>query len=141
MSARSHKYVWKKRVNGEWRYYYDNNDKPDKGLSIKNVQRSKLTSETTFDNGKGKKKQINSTTYFVNTKGSGVGGEIVDKDTYNRSTHMLYWKNEAVADVGRRAVKDAKKYTSKKTKEFKSDGAHLVRKGKSFVNKLVKKWR
>lgn len=32
---KEHKYAYKKLVNGKYRYYYDDDDTPDKGLSIK----------------------------------------------------------------------------------------------------------
>lgn len=131
-----HKYAYKKLVNGKYRYYYDDDDVPDKGLSIKNLNRWKLTLASGLNSADGSfSKSYNSTSYYVNPtmnyyrqKQSNTHTP-VSKDIYDHADAMLFYKNEPVKDVLKRKYSEVEK-SAKKT----------ISKGKRTVEKTIKKF-
>lgn len=129
------KYATKKKVNGKWRYYYDDTGKgkPKKGLSINDATRSTLTTMgvTTYGIGKG----------WLNDN------EQVSKDVYNHADKVILYNGEPVVDIAKRKVgeaqksvgKTAKKTTSvisKKSKDITKTASKQINKAKKWLSKL-----
>lgn len=130
-AAKDHKYVRREWKNGEWRYYYDNDDQADKGLSVKVMPKTKITSRfglNTSADGKGTKV----TTYRV-------GSQSVDKAVYDHTkTVGLYYKNEPVTDIGARAVKKATKTMNTILNDATDTISNFIKKGRSMISNFIK---
>lgn len=64
-----YKYAYKKKINGKWRYYYDDDNKRDKGFSIKNFRRSSLELSGGLSMpGSNKSRKYHTTTYYLDRK-------------------------------------------------------------------------
>lgn len=118
------KYATKKKVNGKWRYYYDDTGKgkPKKGLSINDMGRYKVT-------------QFGNTSYSV-----GRFGEEVSKDVYDHGGETLLYNGEPVKDIAKRKSGEAKKSVSKsrkimseKIKDLSKTASKQISKGKSWI--------
>lgn len=129
---RSHKYVKKVWKNGSWRYYYDNDSKPDKGFSYKKV--NKGNSEINGSAMGIPNSDFKVTSYYVSVGKHNSMSDLfnkeneVSKDIYDHSKSGLFYKNELVEDIAKR-----------KYKEFKKTSSNAIKKGKKFVESLMSK--
>lgn len=121
------KYATKKKVNGKWRYYYDDTGKgkPKKGLSINDATRSTLTT-------------MGVTTYGIG-KGWLGNNERVSKDVYDHADKVILYNGEPVVDIGKRKVNEAKKAIKPVAKKVDKKLTVIYKKEKDFVKKSVKK--
>ena len=71
MRRNGHKYIWKERKNGEWRYYYDDDLKRDKGFSIKTPSRTTMSFSGNFGSGPSK----SSKSYYVDMENNNLFGK------------------------------------------------------------------
>ena len=131
------KYATKKKVNGKWRYYYDDTGKgkPKKGLSINNMDRYKTTFTGSMS-APGVKSQSYSNTYY----NVGKIGEETSKDVYDHGDATLLYNGEPVKDIAKRKSGEAKKSISKsrkimseKVKDLSKTASKQINKGKSWL--------
>lgn len=109
---KNHKYAWKEFKNGSWRYYYDDDNKPDKGFSIKKISKVKSQNDTYSRSPNGRLKVKTSKRYYVGGN-SRNKSQRVSKDIYDHAGSSLYYKNEPVKDIVKRNLKEMKKATSR----------------------------
>ena len=62
----------------------------------------------------------------------------VDKATYEHSKHNLFYKNEPVADIGRRFIRNSKHSMSKHVKDVKRNASRTISFGMEFVKRRLK---
>lgn len=126
--TKAHKYVWRKKVNGKWRYYYDTDGKPDKGFSLQTISSKTRIDTSNKSDSDGMKNGTRGDTRYTlrNSFGGAIGGR-TDHQSWEHAktgTH-LYYNNELVSDIMKRSLSNVKKYY-----------AYAIDKGKSFVRKL-----
>lgn len=140
--SKDHKYVYKKMVNGKWRYYYDDDDKPDKGLSYKKMDKWKMENDIAITAPGVKTVSKKNTTYSLSIDGV-KGRQQVSKDEWDNAGTGLYYKNEPVKNIAKRTVSDIKKSASKqidKGQKFITSTLNKAEKGiKGVVSKVKKK--
>lgn len=131
------KYATKKKVNGKWRYYYDDTGKgkPKKGLSVNDIGRYKLTLNGSMSAPGVKSQSYNNTSYHV-----GKIGEEVSKDVYDHGDATFLYNGEPVKDIAKRKSGEAKKSISKsrkimseKVKDLSKTASKQISKGKSWL--------
>ena len=139
---KDHKYAYKKMVNGKWRYYYDNDDKPDKGLSYKKMDKWKMENDIAISAPGMKAVNQKNTSYSLAIDGV-KGRQQVSKDVWDNAGSGLYYKNEPVKNIAKRTVTDLKKTASKqidKGQKFITSTLNKAEKGiKGVVSKVKKK--
>ena len=132
------KYATKKKVNGKWRYYYDDTGKgkPKKGLSVNDIGRYKLTTNTSLTAPWSKESKAFSNTYYS----VGKIGEEVSKDVYDHGDATFLYNGEPVKDIAKRKSGEAKKSISKsrkimseKVKDLSKTASKQINKGKSWL--------
>ena len=124
------KYSKKKMVNGKWRYYYDDDDKPDKGFSFKKNDRNTMEiNSSVYVPGSNTGVRLHNKSYYVN-------GEKVDKDTYEHAGARLYYKNEPVRDIAKRDIEKGKNFVDKSIKKGVKVTTSAINKAKKWFSKL-----
>lgn len=141
---KDHKYAYKKMVNGKWRYYYDDDNVPDKGLSYKKMENWKMENNIGISAPGIKPINKKTTTYSLRIKGV-KGYQEVPKDVWDNAGTGLYYKNEPVGNIAKRKVDEAKDAASKSIKKAGSKVSEISREavdsGKKFVNDLFDRKR
>ena len=133
------KYATKKKVNGKWRYYYDDTGKgkPKKGLSVNDIRRSE-SSFTSISSGSKDPKPVS--IYSIGKKGNFSNMEEVSKDVYEHGEASFLYNGEPVKDIAKRKSVEAKKTISKsrkimseKVKDLSKTASKQINKGKSWL--------
>lgn len=105
----NHKYAYKKMVNGKMRYYYDDDNVPDKGFSLKKFNRRTMELNSGISApGLKKSREYDKTYYSVRPDGNKESYQEVDKDIYENSKARLFYKNEPVKNIAKRKIGEAK---------------------------------
>ena len=123
------KYAYKKKVNGKWRYYYDNSNKQknDSGFSYKKNDRHTLELNSSIGvPGTKKDVEIQSKSYYVN-------GMKVDEDTYKHAGAKFYYKNEPVRDITQRQYESGKEYVKNALSKVKEVTSSTIDQGKQWI--------
>ena len=123
------KYAYKKKVNGKWRYYYDNSNKQknDSGFSYKKNDRNTLKLNSSISvPGMKKDVGIQSKSYYVN-------GMEVDEDTYKHAGAKFYYKNEPIRDITQRQYESGKEYVKNALSKVKEVTSSTIDKGKKWL--------
>lgn len=127
-------YIRKEYKNGRWRYYYDNDKKPDKGFSIKKFNRQQTNYD--FDD----RSLIRSRSQDQGTVQS-INGVGVNSDIYTHSDALLYFRNEPVKDIikyRKSQIDKGLKYVSKRIGLSASKLSKFAQKFKKKKTKIKK---
>ena len=142
------KYVTKKKVNGKWRYYYDETGrgKIKKGFSVADkLEKHKLETMSTLFGDKPRAPRTEARTHIIDAENrpnyylSRKGGESekVSKGAYDHfdnagSGGMLLYDGEPVRDIMKRKSKAAKRTVS----DVKKNCSKQINKAKNWIKSL-----
>ena len=142
------KYVTKKKVNGKWRYYYDETGKGKikKGFSVADkLEKHKLDTMSTLFGDKPRAPRTEARTHIIDAENrpdyylSRKGGESekVSKGAYDHfdnagSGGMLLYDGEPVRDIMKRKSKVAKRTVS----DVKKNCSKQINKAKKWIKSL-----
>lgn len=139
---KEHKYIYKKWVNGSYRYYYDNDDKPDKGFSYKKMDKWQMENHMAINTPGMKGRNKVEKSYHLDVDGLKGGWRDVTQDVWENAGTGLYYKNEPVKNIVKRNVSDLKKTASKqidKGQKFVTSALNGAKKGVREVTSKIKK--
>ena len=142
------KYVTKKKVNGKWRYYYDETGrgKIKKGFSVADkLEKHKLETMSTLFGDKQRAPRTEARTHIIDAENrpnyylSRKGGESekVSKGAYDHfdnagSGGMLLYDGEPVRDIMKRKSKAAKRTVS----DVQKNCSKQINKAKNWIKSL-----
>ena len=142
------KYETKKKVNGKWRYYYDETGKGKikKGFSVADkLEKHKLETMSTLFGDKQRAPRTEARTHIIDAENrpnyylSRKGGESekVSKGAYDHfdnagSGGMLLYDGEPVRDIMKRKSKAAKRTVS----DVKKNCSKQINKAKNWIKSL-----
>ena len=142
------KYVTKKKVNGKWRYYYDETGKGKikKGFSVADkLEKHKLETMSTLFGDKQRAPRTEARTHIIDAENrpnyylSRKGGESekVSKGVYDHfdnagSGGMLLYDGEPVRDIMKRKSKAAKRTVS----DVQKNCSKQINKAKNWIKSL-----
>ena len=142
------KYVTKKKVNGKWRYYYDETGrgKIKKGFSVADkLEKHKLETMSTLFGDKPRAPRTEARTHIIDAENrpnyylSRKGGESekVSKGAYDHfdnagSGGMLLYDGEPVRDIMKRKSKAAKRTVG----DVKKNCSKQINKAKNWIKSL-----
>ena len=142
------KYVTKKKVNGKWRYYYDETGKGKikKGFSVADkLEKHKLETMSTLFGDKQRAPRTEARTHIIDAENrpnyylSRKGGESekVSKGAYDHfdnagSGGMLLYDGEPVRDIMKRKSKAAKRTVS----DVQKNCSKQINKAKNWIKSL-----
>ena len=138
------KYVTKKKVNGKWRYYYDETGKGKikKGFSVADkMGKRKFELMSTLFGDKPRAPRTEARTHIIDGEerpdyylyGKGKESEKVSKGAYdNFEPGMLLYDGEPVRDIMKRKSKVAKRTVS----DVKKNCSKQINKAKNWIKSL-----